>query len=137
MKYCPDCGTPHECTTEQRDADKTEVTLARIAADRDIRIAEIGARVERHVADVEAEHSSEHAEGVTEGMTTVLEAVNGGGDLDDPDGDAGDPVVVTADADGDEDGEDADDDVAPPVVVPDPEPKAASGWWSGYSASRR
>jgi hypothetical protein len=133
VKYCPECGTSHECVTEQRDLDRTAVEIKRLETNRDIEVARLQAGAAKHIADAEAEHSADYAEGRAEGVTETLEAVSGGGDpAPEP---AGEPIVVEA-GEEDEDGE-TEDDVTPPVVVPEPaEPKAA-GWWSGYAASRR
>jgi hypothetical protein len=129
MKFCQDCGTPHECSAEIA-ADRTELAIAKVQADRDIRLAEIGARAEVKVAEVEAEHSADHAEGIAEGMETALEAVTGGGD--DETVDAA-PIVVEASADPESEPA-PESDIAPPLVVPEPKtPKrSGSGWWDGY-----
>lgn len=134
MKYCPDCGTPHECITEQRELDKTAVEIKRLETNRDIEVARLSAGAARHIADAEADHSAEHAEGVAEGMETALDAITGGGETAEP---AGDPIVVEA---GDEAAEETeaeeDDDVTPPVIIPEPSAPKAAGWWSGYASKR-
>lgn len=134
MKYCPNCGTGHECSVTG-ELDRTAVELMRLQTNRDIEVARLSAGAAKHIADVEAENSAEHAEGVAEGMETALEAVSGGGaeDAGEPEGD---PIVIDDGTDA-EDVTEAEDDITPPVVVPDAGPAKPAGWWSGYSASRR
>lgn len=132
MRYCQDCGTPHECINEQRELDKTRVEMMRLETNRDIEVARINAGAARSIAATEAEHSADHAEGVAEGMETALDAVSGGGDP----APVGDPIVIDSGDDADPE-PDLADDVTPPVVIPEPrEPKSNSGWWDGYASKR-
>lgn len=134
MRYCPDCGTPHECSAEIA-ADRTELAIAKVQAERDIKLAEIGARAGVKIAETEAEHDASRAEGEAAGMETAIEALTGNADEGEP---VGEPIVVEAAADDDAEAEaEVEDDVTPPVVVPEPAAPRPSGWWDGYAASRR
>lgn len=123
-RFCPDCGTPHEC--EAFEADKSAVTIARINADRDVKLAEIGARAGVKIAETEAEHSADFAEGKAEGLETAI-----GGDEPDPEPEGGEIVVDTSEeaepeADPEPEGE-------PEVVeVPDPAQPKRGGYWGAY-----
>lgn len=127
MKFCPDCGTGHECSAEIA-ADRTDLAIARVQAERDIELARINAGAAKAIAETEAENSSEHAEGVAEGMETALDAVSGSGDDEPP----ADPVVVQAEADEEPEPEPGPDNEPPVVEIPDPAPKSSGGYWAGY-----
>ena len=44
MRYCPDCGTGHECEAATEGRTDPSVEIARINADRDIAVAKLAAR---------------------------------------------------------------------------------------------
>jgi len=97
MRYCPDCGDPHECAAEnERDDAKTKIRLAEIDASKEIRIAELRAGETEteaaaavDIAAAEAVIDAAGAEGKAEGMETVIDAAVGAP----PDAEA-DPVIV-------------------------------------------
>lgn len=132
MRYCPDCGTPHECAAvTARELDRTAVELMRLQTNRDIEVARLNTGAAKSIAATEAEHSADHAEGVAEGMETALDAVSGADDQPAP---AGDPIVI--DAGDDEDPGEPADDMTPPIAIPEPREPKSSGWWDGYAAKR-
>jgi hypothetical protein len=98
MRYCPECGTGHECTEEQekteRDAIDRDVEIARLNTHRDIEVARISASAARDISETESDAEVAHAEGVVEGVGTALDAVSGGQGDDPGPGDA--PVVIEA-----------------------------------------
>lgn len=129
MKYCADCGTPHECSAEIA-ADKTELAIARVQADRDVAIARLNARAAETIAETEAEHDASHAEGVAEGMENALEAVTGTGEPDE-----GEPIIVDAAEEPAEapEAEAVGADNEPPVVeVAEPATRQRGGYWGAY-----
>jgi hypothetical protein len=79
MMYCSHCGNPveHETPVEAEAESVAEVVsadveIARINADKEIKLAQIGARVEEHVSEVDQAADLAHAEGVAEGMAEVI-----------------------------------------------------------------
>ena len=130
--FCPECGTDHHVADRAAEAAADrEVTLAKISAERDVKIAQIEAGVRRDTAEAENALETARAEGIAEGMTTVVETgavVDGQA----PEPGAGDPIVVEApEAEAEPE---ADPEMMPPVVeTPAPHSgKSASGWWAGY-----
>ena len=79
-RFCPDCGTGHECTAEQAERMSAEVAIERLRTTRDIEVARITASASKDIAETEAESGTAHAEGIAEGMETALDAVTGGGE---------------------------------------------------------
>ena len=129
MRYCADCGTPHECLNETREVDKTAIELKRLETHRDIEVARLTAGADKHIADVQAEHSAEHAEGLAEGMETALDAISGN---DGAESGEGDPIVIDGGDPGPEPEPEPAADLEPPVVeVPDT-PAKSSGYWGAY-----
>jgi hypothetical protein len=130
--YCPECGTDHHVADriEQAELDR-QVEIERIHANRDIKVAEIGARVAGTLAETENAIDTAKAEGIAEGMETALDAAAGGGQAAEP-GD-GAPIVVESPAAEPEPEEPEAPDMMPPVVDTAPSPgKKESGWWDGY-----
>lgn len=126
MKYCPECGNPHECAAEVViDAEAEETKRVRIQADRDIEIARLQAGAAKAIAATEAESEAAHLEGVIEGVELATDP----GEPDPAEG--GDPIVVQVDA-GDQDTDEVDVE-EPPEVEPIPEPAGKpKGWWDNY-----
>ncbi|HEX4788777.1 MAG TPA: hypothetical protein VH372_09975 [Actinospica sp.] len=128
MRFCPDCGTGHECEGTATALDR-EVEIERLRTKRDIEVARITASAARDIAETDAENSSEHAEGVAEGMETALEAVSGGGA---PEGEGGAPVVVDMPDEAEAEAE-PEPDMEPPVVDIAPAMDAKrGGYWDAY-----
>lgn len=126
MRFCQDCGTPHECAAENA-AEKAEVAIERLRTNRDIEVARINASAAKDIAETEAENSADHAEGIAEGMETALDAVTGADEAE-PEG----APIVIADPEPDPEPE-GEPDTAPPVVdIPEPRTPSRSGWWDGY-----
>lgn len=131
--FCPECGADHHVADRAAEAAADrEVTIEKIHADRDIRIAQIEANVRRDVAETENALETAHAEGVAEGMQTVVDAATGDGQAPElaPDGA---PIIVDAAAAAPE--PEPEPALAPPVVEPSPSSSSRSGgngWWSGY-----
>lgn len=126
MRYCPDCGTPHECEAEN-GREKSEVAIVRLQTQRDIEVARINAAAAKTIAETEAENSSDRAEGIAEGMETALDAVAGG-----PEEPEGEPIVVEAEPDGEPEPEPGPDNEPPVVEVSEPAAPRSRGWWDGY-----
>lgn len=124
MKYCPNCGTGHDCEAEDvAGVEKTAVAIARLETNRDIEVARLQAGAVKHVADAEAESEADHLEGVIEGVE--LATGEGEPDTSDP----APSIVVQADAPED----DAPDVEEPPEVEPViPAEPENPGWWSAY-----
>lgn len=123
-KWCEDCGTPHEC--EVIDGEKADLAIARVWANRDIEVARLNAGAAKDIATVEAEHSAEHAEGVAEGMETVLDAGQ-----TEPEAEGGD-IVVDTEAEGEPEAE-PEAEAEPEVVeVPEPAQPKRGGYWGAY-----
>jgi len=81
MRYCPDCGTGHDCTAEAAAAPNPEVEIARINAERDVKVAQIGARESREmndhfeaVAEIEADAQVETAIAEAEVIGAAIES---------------------------------------------------------------
>lgn len=129
MKFCPDCGTGHDCSVEG-GAVIAEVEIERLRTTRDIKVAEINARAGVTIAEVDAIGDVAYAEGIAEGMGEVLEVVGGGGAES---ADPGAPIVVDADPEPEPE-PDAEPDMAPPVVdVPTPTTPKSGGYWDNYN----
>jgi hypothetical protein len=132
MRYCPDCGTPHECDSGDMQA---RIRLAEIEANRDIEIARLGASTDRieaaaavEIAESEAVIDAAHAEGEAEGMETVLEA----GAAPEPEPGA-EPVIAVIPGGDSEPGTEGESPPPPPETeAPESaEPKRA-GYWDMY-----
>jgi hypothetical protein len=127
MKYCQDCGNPHECAAETvSNVEAEETKRVRIQADRDIRIAEVQAGAAKVIAEVEAESEADHLEGVIEGVELVA---------GDAEPDADDTTVPTIVVQGDDPGAEETTDVEePPEVtsIPEPAKSGGGGYWGGY-----
>ena len=96
MRYCPDCGTPHECTA-QAAGDDSAVKIARINADRDVRVAELTAKMERAYNDTQlatAEIDAEVAADVAMAEAVVADTIIGAelGASDQP----AEPIIIDA-----------------------------------------
>lgn len=131
MRFCPDCGNPHECTAEGAvsRAAHVELEIARVNADRDIRLARIGARQDREALD-SAETIAETEAGA-EIVSSVAAAEIIAGEETGEAAETGEPIVV---------------EVPEPEPAPEPEPdmvppvaeshggrsRKQSGWWDGY-----
>lgn len=127
MRYCPDCGTGHECEAEVPRT-SPEVEIARINAARDIKVAQVAARQDKdwnetrvEVAEIEAGAEVEAA--VAEAV--IVGAAIEGGIEEQPE-----PVIIdapTAIAD------EVPDDAPPEVegsAPPEPKAKASGiGFW--------
>jgi hypothetical protein len=128
MRFCPDCGTGHECEAATTALDR-EVEIERLRTRRDIEVARITASAAKDIAETDAENPSEHAEGVAEGMETALEALSGGGA---PASDGGTPIVVDMPDEPEAEAE-PEPDMEPPVVdVAPPKETKRGGYWDGY-----
>lgn len=128
MRYCPDCGTGHDCEGERPAGTSDAVRIAEIERDRDIALAKLSARQDKdwnetriEVAGIEAEAEVEAAVAEAEVVGAAIEA----GVVDsEPE-----PIVIDAPPPAD----DAPDDAPPEVegsAPPEPKRKAAGlGMW--------
>ena len=129
MKYCPDCGTGHDCEDEAEGRPNPDVEIARINAERDVAVAKLAARQEREaletveeVAEIQADAEVESAVAEAEVVAAAIE----GGAVPPPE-----PIVIDAPVINDDD-QQAED--APPPAEgsepPAPKHKAAGlGMW--------
>lgn len=130
MRYCPECGTGHDCTvTAGEGVESDEVKIARINADSAEALAKIAARQDRdwnqtrtEVAEIEADAMVEAAEVEGEVIAAAIE----GSDLPAPD-----PVEIIAPELVNT--TEVDNEDAPPELegspVPPPEKKTGLGMW--------
>jgi hypothetical protein len=131
MPFCPHCGSAVEQLPAAAEAAaiiaSDEVEIARIQADRDIKVAQITARQERDwnetrlaETEIEAEASVERAEAEAEVIGGILAAET----ADDAEGE---PPVVIADEPGEP--EDQAGELAPPEAEHhSAEPRSKPGW---------
>lgn len=125
MRYCPDCGTPHECEA-QGTSEKAEVAIERLRTQRDIEVARITAAAGVKVAETEAEHAADFAEGRADGMETVIEAGT------EPDADEGAPIVVDVPDEPEPEPEEEPESAPDVVEVTTPRETKRGGYWSNY-----
>jgi hypothetical protein len=128
MRYCPDCGTGHDCEAGAEGRTDPGVEIARINADRDVAVAKLQARMQREeletvevVAEIEADAEVESSAAEAEIVGAALE----GGVEPQPE-----PMVINAPEAIAESGPDD----APPEVEgsapPEPKHKASGiGFW--------
>jgi hypothetical protein len=131
MRFCPECGTGHECEAGTAGAPNPEVEIARINAERDVSVAKLAARQDAdwndtrvEVAEIEAEAGVQAAVAEAEVVGAAIEA--GAVPPPEPPG----PVMIDAPVIGDQ--EPAPDAVPPAEGSPPPEPKkkaAGLGMW--------
>lgn len=129
--FCTECGADHHIADRAAEAAADrEVTMLKIQADRDIKIAQINARSAAELAETDNALRTEHAEGVAEGMGTALDAATGGAQAEEP-GEPGAPIMIESPP---EEPEAPAPDMAPPEVVETSSPRSSSGggWWDGY-----
>ncbi len=127
--FCPECGAAAAVADDAAAAVSAEVEIARINANRDIKLAQINAGVVKEVAETEAAAEVAHADGVVDGIDKVLDAV--GGDQGD-----GPPIVLPpAEPEAEPEPEPEPELPLPPVAdTPEPEPNnRGGGWWDNYS----
>lgn len=130
--YCPECGVDHHASErEEKLAEQTAVTLAKIEANKAVEIERIRAGAARDLAEVDNALKTEHAEGIAEGMETALEAAAGGAAAPE---EPGEPVIVQAPEEEPEIAE-PEPELAPPPAEPSTPASSSSessGWWAGY-----
>ncbi len=128
MKFCPDCGYSHDCVTGAEGRIDPAVEIARIEAERDIKVAQISARQDKawnetrvEVAEVEAAAEVESAVAEAEVVAAAIE----GGAVPPPEPIVIDAPVINDDA-GPEDAPEPIEGSAPPA----PSRKASGlGMW--------
>lgn len=116
--FCPECGANHHSDDEVTDTDVTivdntitpsEVEIARINAQRDIKLAQIQAGVDREALESELAALQAELRGYKEGVETVVDPVE---DSEEQPAEDDSPDVVVVD----------DDTQAEPESLPEPEP---------------
>jgi thioredoxin-like negative regulator of GroEL len=131
MTFCPNCGVPVDGYVPAQPAEPMEITLARIAADRDVAVARLEASARRaelateeHVAEVAADAVVEATEAEAASDVAAAEAVAGviaAEGKPEPE-----PVIVEAPA------PEPEPDDAPPLTEHH-EPRAKkNGWFANY-----
>lgn len=139
--WCPNCGDSHECTAElAREDDKTRIQLATIEANRDIRIAELGAQAAKvdaaaavDIAEAEAAIDTAEAEGRAEGMETAIDDLSGAGAVPDGAGQDGADASAVPEFPVIEDEAAAETTPPPPDAPPPPRKPGRTGWWDNYA----
>jgi hypothetical protein len=83
LHQCADCGLTHEAPGEASAPVIPEVEIARINADRDVKVAQLASRQDAdwnetrvEVAEIEADADLAVAEGQVEGALEVIDAMN-------------------------------------------------------------
>ncbi len=127
-RFCPDCGTGHDCEAGTEGRTDPAVEIARINADRDVAVAKLAARQAREeletveaVTEIEADAQVEAA--VTEAEIVGAAIENGG---------APEPEPVIIDAPVINDDDQATEEPPDREGTPPPEPKhkaAGLGMW--------
>jgi hypothetical protein len=112
VKFCPDCGEGHDCTAVTGNREDPTVTIARINAERDVKVKQIGARQDHDwnearvaVAGIEGEAEVEAAIAEAEVIGAAIEA----GVVSE---ESAEPVIIDAPPPADDDG---DAEQLPPV----------------------
>ena len=93
MRYCPDCGNPHECTAETERGPNPEVEIARINADRDKYVARVTARMQRDELDTAEDIAETQAEASIVGDIAAAEII-AAEDPAEAAPETGEPIVV-------------------------------------------
>lgn len=128
MRYCPDCGTGHECEAATEGRENPEVAVARIQADRDIAVAKLQARIQREELATDEAIAETQADAEVESAVAEAEVV--GAAIEAGVAPAPEPIVIDAPVIND----DAEPDDAPPPAEgsapPAPKAKASGiGFW--------
>lgn len=129
--FCPECGTDHHVADRAAEAAADrEVTLAKIEADKTIKVEQIRAGAARELAETDNALTTARAEGIAEGMETVIDAGTGG----DQAAELGDGAPIVVDAPAAEPEPEPEPELAPPVAPSSPSssPSSSAGWWAGY-----
>ena len=128
MRYCPDCGTGHECDAgTARSAVDREVEVARIQADRDVTIARLQSRADRAALDSAETIAETEAEAEVVSAVAAAEIIAG----EEEPAETGEPIVV---------------EMPEPEPAPEPEPEMVppaaehhehhepkrAGYWDAY-----
>lgn len=137
--YCPHCGGEVEHAVETagpaEEVVSAEVEIARINAERDVKVAQIAARQDKdwnetrlEETKVEAEAEVASAEATAEVVGEIIAAEAGAGDGQED----GEPPVVVEVTEPEGDPEPV--APAPPQLAEptEPETKKAPGWWDAY-----
>lgn len=129
MRYCPDCGTGHECEGQAGTGPAPEVEIARINADRDKYVARVSARMNREELETAEDIAETEAEASIIGDVASAQII-----ASEPAGETaeatGEPIVIEAPA---AETEPEPSTEEPPVIESAP-PKESKrgGYWSGY-----
>jgi hypothetical protein len=133
MPFCPHCGgeVDHlvETASPVEEAVSAEVEIARINAERDVKVAQIAARQDKdwnethaEVAEIEADAEVAAAEATAEVIGEVIAAEG-----DAPAEEETDPVVVV-----EAPPEDPEPETAPPPAEETTPKETSKGWWDAY-----
>lgn len=128
--FCPECGIDHHIADrEEVAAADRQIALAKIEADRDIKIAQISAGAAKELAETDNALQTARAKGQAEGMETVLGELGGGGGDQVPDAEP-EPIEIPEP----EPAPDPPADLEPPIVETSRPSSSgsSSGWWAGY-----
>lgn len=123
MKFCPECGTGHDCEVQGGDRMSDVVRIAELETRRDIEVAKVNARADRAaldtaevIAEVEADAEVEAAEVQAVVLGEAIEAAG-----------TAEPEPVIIDVPGQPDPEPEPDDGELPPAEGSPAPEPAEG----------
>lgn len=129
MRFCPDCGTGHDCTAQGAAGPDPTVEIARINADRDKYVARVSARMQRDELETVEDVADTEAEASIVGDIASAEIIASGPGAAAA-GETGDPIVIEAPAPEPEPEPVTEE---PPVVESAPaHGKKSGGYWGAY-----
>lgn len=130
MRFCPDCGTPHECEGQAAAGPVPEVEIARINAERDKYVARVSARMQRDELETAEDIAETQAEASIVGDVAAAEIIAAEAEAGAAE-ETGEPIVIEV-PDAPAEPEPAAEE--PPVIEPTtPKGKRGGGYWSAYS----
>lgn len=130
MRFCPDCGTGHDCTASAAAGPDPSVEIARINADRDKYVARVTARMNRDELETIEDVAETEAEASIVGDVASAEII-ASADTAAAVEETGEPIVVQV-PDAPAEPEQVTEE--PPVIEPaTPKGGKRGGYWSAYS----
>lgn len=117
MRYCPDCGTGHDCEAETGSRTDPAVEIARINADRDVQVARLQARMQRDELETAETIAEVQAEADVAAAVAEAEIIGDAIETSGADTDMAEPVIIDAP---EAIADDAPDDAPPEVEGSEP-----------------
>lgn len=123
MKFCPECGTGHDCTADAERATASDaVRIAEIERDKEIALAKIRLRDSREWNEAQVEMTEVQADAEVEAAAVegevIAAAIEAGVVADE----TVEPVIIDVDATADGGDADASEELPPVEGSPAPEP---------------